>query len=515
MAGISVQAEPQRKAIGLQGQYPPILTLVDNYATNAIKTVDNDDTHGVLYPTNYDSTTQAIINTNMGILQSNFTPDDETYSNDEEKFKVIGQFVNTPKQLMNVTMMQRLFTRLDLSALVETGEDENYKWVPFVDGFLRVRIASGVVKARFVKVTGDNAATLGTEIDLNTSGGSYIVAQKMSATTAMVAWIESNTIKTIKLTVNEGANTVSKGSVNTTSITNAQTLVGICKPATGVWVIQYTLTSTSYGAAVAGTLSGGSWANGSGYTHFSRTSVGVGFAVNHAVALSATKIAFVNEEETNKLYITWVDLSGTTLSNAIESGQQTNQYLRGCYVLDGVLIIAINSSTTQTNLQLKRFEPKAATAGTQIFTNTQGGATARYCSPFLGGDSNLIFSYYSSSGSSSIQLIKLTSASAYIVGTWPMHFDNLGNNLISVLTADNCALLYPDIGSVTWVQVFTKATIDMQVNDNAALTGKTFGYAGAITMNQDLYERNNAFSVANKSGATKTLRVAEALLLAE
>jgi len=225
---LGILTEPFKVASKLGGQCPPFATLVDANVYNAMPQADGSgDTHGVLYPTNFDSTTQAIINTNASALKGSFALDDNLYSQDEEKYKVIGDFFNEVKAVNAMMMHQPLIAPIDMS--LDTDNTCAQQYAGFSAGFVKIRIVSNALKCRYTKPTADNTVSEGTEITIAASGVQDQSARivYLTATTALVTWIETSTIKAAVVTVDENANTVSAGATQTSGITSAKSSNGM------------------------------------------------------------------------------------------------------------------------------------------------------------------------------------------------------------------------------------------------------------------------------------------------
>lgn len=498
MAGTYViNASPNRLPTGINGQYMPYAELTDLPAVGL-----GGDNHGLLYPVNYDTTTQALINTNASLVGANSATDDGIYANAEVKKKLIGNYFNLVKSVDSVLLQDTGRGTFTMAASMDNANGQCV--VGLVEGFVLVELSAGDIIARYITVDDYNSMTFGTFTSaLATGGGTYMTAQRISDTEVFVAYDASGTIKTLILTINEGTGAIVGSTVHTTAITDCSIVLGACLYDTNKIAVSYINTSNHL-YAYATSNSSGTFTDGSAVLVDNGTNAfNAQNKVQTIVALSATELALISDISTSR-YIHYVSASGTTLTDygtKYSPSITTSTSILSFFALNGKANLLYVASTTQ--LKILSFEfGQEHNGGSSIvaLSATLNNVVVKY--PLIENGSAtfpVIRSYTDGGNVRAIRMVRF-SGSHMSSATESI----LKNTAVPTICqfADRSAVLVRNTDAIA----IPKKTVDIGIDGVDVLTTQSFGLCRNFTLSTSA-SQGSTLEIENNSGAERSISV--------
>jgi len=370
---LTINATPFKSPIGLStGKYTPYAVLTDNKCVDLDTWSDGTSgTHGLLYPINYATTEQTLINTNMTAAQGIFTIDDNSYATTATKKKILGNFYNEYKNVSRVGLfLDDMFansTTLNASTgarrIVEIATDKVA--VVYIDS-----ADSSKCKVLIVELTNNGTATAGSVYTLDNTAICYTPNVVALGTDKFVAtWGRSNTQHASVCTVSGTVVTVGSAASATT---NSSSPNGIVKLDTDKFAMSFVDNTSSNMEVIAATVSGTTISFGTKATVL--TGTGTPFVGGN----STQGCRSMQQLDTNKIFLIWnetstynycaITFSGTTPtigtnSTLSNSSFQTVQRTDTALVTTNKVVV-VGGTATATNAVIISFSGTTASAGT-------------------------------------------------------------------------------------------------------------------------------------------------------
>jgi len=321
---------PFKNPVGLTtGKYPPYAILTDSKACDAERwSDDTTGTHGLLYPTNYASTEQSLINTNMTALKAICSPDDDSYASSATKKKIWGNFYNAYKGIQRIGMYvggmstnsQVVFASNVQNDLCEIATDKVA--LVYVDSSDSDRL-----KVKIATLSGSGTWTLGSAVTLDsTASANEPRIAKLGTDKFVVGYRNSSTTKAVVVTV---SGTTATAGTPANATTNSGAFNGICKLNTDKFGMSFIDNTSNDIEGIGATVSGTTITFGSKATIYTGTSSQITGPGSNLAGKSGT-----TQLNTDKMFVIWAEastapyyaactFSGTTMT-AGSAGQLTN-----------------------------------------------------------------------------------------------------------------------------------------------------------------------------------------------
>lgn len=368
----TVNATPNKNPIGIStGKYTPYAALTDSRCVDLEPWSDGSTgTHGLLYPVNYATTEQTLINTNISAVQGMSTIDDNSYTASGVKKKILGNYYNNYTALSRVGMIVDELASNGTTVNASTGARSAVEistdkiFVVYIDS-----ADSSKVKCLVADLTLNGTVTAGSVYTIDNNASCYTPnVIKLGTDKVAVTWGRGNTQYASACTVSGTVVTVGAAA---TATTNSSTPNGIVKLDTNKFAMAFADNTSADMEIIAATVSGTTTTFGTKATVLA----GSGQPMPGGDATQGRNS--MQQLDTNKIFLIWAEsttynycaitFSGTvptvgsnsTLSNSsFGTSQATDTVL-----LDTNKVLVLGGTATVTNAVVITFSGTTATAG--------------------------------------------------------------------------------------------------------------------------------------------------------
>lgn len=503
---------------------------------------------GTLYPTTMNN------NTNVGAIQSlvdalykgssDFDLDNESYTNNEVKFKTAPNLFQGFKKLVSVSLafIQKVFTTVTTGLWTGTGQLRIQKAFTLSSTtFLFVYYQTGGTAGTYAVVATVNASTgaltFGTPVVLNTvvaPATNYADVENIA--TNKFVYVQQNTDTTISnIVFTVSGTTITAGTAVNQTITSASlgtVRIRVNKVDTDKYLTHYWATSNSNNFAYISTVSG------TVPTHGSNTSLFGGQSGNYPICAmkSTTEGLFMRGNYSNNLYVQAFTISGTTFTLGSDTqigvngaDNQLGDYGTGRVLPNGLYYYHSTYSsphdyyievTGTTPVLVDKAYPNALggfSYGTRMSQDYYVDAN-EWCYVQNQGSEDWLIKHKYNSGTGRVT----TTRSKLAVGTT----NQWGGNSITQLALVKCGSQFITIGSTTsdatnfYYQTGQAGSAEVyfeaEVTACATLSNPTYGWAIAkADVNKSIIKNTAYFSLKNVTGNTVLIKTKDWLFEVE
>jgi len=491
----SLNASPNKLPLGLGGQYPPFMRYYFANVLGAQKLSNGaKDADGMFYPVDYDTTTQALINTNISTVKGLLPDSGTSIINAGSKTYKIGKYQNQIRGIKGMFLGQKNTGTTTLPTIYNHLDN----CVGVGSGFLTMTNDASGLRVQYHRVDGDNTITSGAVATIDaTVGNGYttiagynVMGDYLDTDKVVIAYIRGATLYQVIVTVDTSTLACTGSTPSNTTYTGGATtfVVAGIRTISPTKVVVYTTTQggNTNGLHVS-TISGSTFTHGAQVLQGGNLSVSncwfnsiVVWNDNYVVAVSSTS---QSAKRFAKFTISGTTLTASSVLNGF-SGSYTegaSMVAEGKYLLggDGYTPVVINADDFSTQVI------------TRVFTSNQ-----RCLQGYEDGDTR--------TANCSAGVVSYTSGGASIISSEPQGAFNLLN---FVKKFDGFTLETTGVSlraELSDLRITTSKTIDIAVDGTNTHTAVDVGlYTGYVMSTVSGNEVE--ISVENNSGTTMEL----------
>lgn len=512
---------PNKNPIGIStGKYTPYAALTDSRCIDLEPWSDGSTgTHGLLYPVNYATTEQTLINTNITTVQGMSALDNNSYTASATKKKILGNYYNNYNALSRVGMIVDELASNGTTVNASTGArcaveiDTDKIFVVYIDS-----ADSSKVKCLVADLTANGTVTAGSVYTIDATASNYTPnVAKLGTNKVVVTYGRSSTQIAAVCTI---SGTVVTVGTPANATTNSSTPNGIVKLHTDKFAMAFRDSTSSDMEIIAATVSG--------------TTISFGTKAN---VLAGTASAFpggdstqgrnsMQQLSTDKIFLIWseasaynycaITFSGTvptvgsnsTLSN---SSFLTNQHT-DTVLLDTDKVLVLGGTATVTNAVVISFSGTTATAGT-IATALTTVSTMYTRSVIYRSASKVIVACVATISSTTSLWANELTISGVSITKGDTHQTSAFTASVfagSLFQTTNYTVALGSISASLDVRVYAvrHGSVDITINGDTFVTNAViplFGYVGAST---PALGRKNYLAITNKNAFTQSIPLA-------